>query len=64
MINFYSKDGIVFTTLDLKDDFLHVPIDSVDCKFTAFITLGGHFEFVKLPFWLHTAPAYFQKYIM
>ena len=53
----------VFSTLDLKNDFFHVPIEDSDYKYTTFVIPGGHFEFLRLPFRLCTSPAYFQKYI-
>ena len=57
------RNARVFSTLDLKNGFFHVPIDEAYCKYTAFIVPWGHFEFLWLPFGLCISPAYFQKFI-
>lgn len=40
----------VFTTLDLKNGFFHVDVDKASVKYTAFVTPGGQYEFLKVPF--------------
>lgn len=53
----------VFTTLDLKNGFFHVPIDENSRKYTAFITAFDHFEFCRVPFELCNSPAVFARFI-
>lgn len=53
----------IFSTLDLKNGFFHVPVDEESRKFTAFTTQCGHFEFCKVPFGLCNSPAVFSKFI-
>lgn len=57
------RDKYHFTLFDLKDGFHHVDVAEESIKYTAFITPLGHFEFLKMPFGLKTAPATFQKFI-
>lgn len=52
-----------FTSLDLKDGFHHVNMARDSVKYTAFITPLGHYEYLKMPFGLKTAPDTFQKFI-
>lgn len=42
----------VFTTLDLKNVFFHVPFDKSSVKYTPFATPDGHFECLKTLFGL------------
>ncbi|GFW47526.1 hypothetical protein TNCV_3176901 [Trichonephila clavipes] len=53
----------IFTTLDLKNGFFHVPIDESSKKYTAFITDQGLFEFNFAPFGLCLSPPVFQRYV-
>lgn len=53
----------IFTALDLKNGFFHVPVHEDSRKFTAFITATDHFEFCKVPFGLCNSPAVFSKFI-
>lgn len=56
---------MIFTTLDLKNGFFHVSMDedTRSIKYTAFVTPNGHYEFLKTPFALCTAPSMFQRFI-
>ena len=53
----------VFSTLDLKNGFFHVPVGESSRKYTAFVVPTGQYEFLKMPFGLCNSPAVFQKYI-
>lgn len=57
------QDAKVFSTLDLKNGFFHVSVDDSSQKYTAFITLDDHFEFLTMPFDFCNSPAVFQKFI-
>lgn len=57
------QGATLFSVLDLKDGFIHVPIDENSCKYTAFIVLDGHFEFLRTPFGLCNSSAVFQRFI-
>jgi ribonuclease HI len=59
----FLQGAKVYSTLDLKNGFFHVPIEEASCKYTAFIVPNGHYEFLRMPFGLSTSPAYFQKYV-
>ena len=51
----------LFSTLDLLSGYWHVSMTSEDREKTAFITPGGLFEFLGMPYGLSTAPATFSK---
>lgn len=53
----------VFTTLDLANGFLHVPVAPESRKYTAFVTTGGQYEFLRVPFGLSVGPPVFQRFI-
>lgn len=57
------QDVEVFSTLDLKNGFFHVPVDKESQRYTAFVTPNNQYEFLKTPFGLCVAPAVFQKFI-
>lgn len=57
------QDAKIFSTLDLRNGFFHVPIEESSIKYTAFVVPTGHYEFLKVPFGLCNSPAVFQKFI-
>ena len=50
-----------FTTLDLRLGYQHIALDPDAIKNTAFVTPLGKYEYLKVPFGLAYAPAYFQE---
>ena len=50
-----------FTTLDLCTGYHHIPLDKPSIPKTAFNSPFGKFEYVKVPFRLAQAPAYFHE---
>ena len=50
-----------FTTLDLRAGYHHVPLDKPSIPKTAFNSPFGKYKYVKVPFGLAQAPAYFQE---
>ncbi|KAK9739910.1 Retroviral aspartyl protease [Popillia japonica] len=57
------KDKKVFTKLDLRSAFHHVKLTENSCKYTAFVTCFGQFEYTKLPFGFCNSPSIFSRYI-
>ena len=53
----------VYTTLDLRNCFFHVPADPESMKFTSFVTHNGQYEFKFVPFGIGNSPAVFSRYI-
>ena len=51
-----------FTTLDLRSGYYHITLDDDDAiKKTAFVMPLGTYKYLKVPFGLAQAPAYFQN---
>ena len=59
----FSKLGKAkfFTTLELSSGYHHIALDQDAIKKTAFVTPFGKHEYMKVPFDLVQAPAYFQN---
>ena len=50
-----------FTTLNLRSGYHHIALDDDAIKKTAFVIPLGKYEYLKVPFGLAEAPAYFQN---
>lgn len=57
------QTGRVFSKLDLKNGYFHVPVNEKSRKYTSFVTPTGQYEFNKAPFGLCTSPAVFCRFI-
>ncbi|GBO34667.1 Transposon Tf2-6 polyprotein [Araneus ventricosus] len=51
----------IFSVVDLKDGFWHVPLDEVSSEICTFNTPFGRYKFNKMPFGVASAPEIFQK---
>ena len=50
-----------FTMLDVRDGFLHVPLDEESLHMTTMHTTYGRYRWLRLPFGITSAPEEFQK---
>ncbi|CAB4002182.1 Hypothetical predicted protein [Paramuricea clavata] len=50
-----------FTMLDVRDGFLHVPLDEESSHMTTMHTTYGRYRWLRLPFGITSAPEEFQK---
>ncbi|GFU74955.1 uncharacterized protein K02A2.6 [Trichonephila clavipes] len=55
------EDKKIFSVVDLKDGFWHVPLDEVSSEICTFNTPFGRYKFDKMPFGIVSAPEVFQK---
>ncbi|KAL4126001.1 hypothetical protein QTP88_010233 [Uroleucon formosanum] len=54
-------EGVIFTTMDLSNGFLQIPLSPQAKKKTAFITEDAAAKFERMPFGVKGAPAMFQR---
>lgn len=57
------KDAKYLSSLDIKSAYWQVPIEEASKPLTAFVCRRGLFQFRRMPFGLHNAPATWQRLI-
>ena len=60
---FSTLNGATYFTLDLRAGYHHIPLDKPSILKMAFNSPFGKYEYIKVPFGLAQAPAYFQELI-
>ena len=55
--------GKIFSTIDLKNAYLQIPVGEESQKYLVINTHKGLFKFKRLPFGLCSSPAIFQRFI-
>lgn len=57
------QEAKVFSTIDLKNGFFHVPVAEESRRYTSFVTQNGQYQFRKVPFGLSNSPGVFQRHV-
>ncbi|XP_076280086.1 uncharacterized protein LOC143208958 [Lasioglossum baleicum] len=57
------RNARIFSVIDLKNSYLHVPIAKESVKYTAFVTPDAQYEFLKTPFGLSVSATSFLRCI-
>jgi len=57
------KNATYLSSIDIKSAYWQVPVDEASRPLTAFICRRGLFQFKRMPFGLHNAPATWQRLI-
>ena len=55
------KGSVLFSTLDLSSGYYNIPMKAEDISKTAFSTRTNHWEFVRMPMGICSAPSTFQR---
>ncbi len=63
LLMFLGQGNTIFISLDLLSGYWQVPMAAESREITAFSTPSGHFEWLRMPFGLKTAPIIFQRMI-
>lgn len=57
------RGAMVFSTLDLRNGFFHVPVDEASVKYTPFVVPNRQYKFLCTPFGLCISPPVFHRYV-
>ncbi len=58
-----GQENTIISSLDHWSGYWQVPMAAASREITAFSTPSGHFEWLRMPFGLNTAPITFQRMI-